>query len=78
MEWEQEFVRLYTSADLNDVKKVFELKRKNIPPKLYRYRDVTPSVYRTEKAVGRTRRLLDPEKINSSLGVSVKSLRIPD
>ena len=33
---------------------------------------VTPGVYRTEKAAGRNRQLLDPAKINSSLGALLK------
>lgn len=38
----------------------------------HRKNRVTPGVYRTEKAAGRSRRLLDPAKINSSLGALLK------
>ena len=38
----------------------------------HRKNRVTPGVYRTEKAAGRNRLLLDPAKINSSLGALLK------
>lgn len=38
----------------------------------HRKNRVTPGVYRTEKSAGRNRRLLDPAKINSSLGALLK------
>lgn len=38
----------------------------------HRKNRVTPGVYRTEKAAGRNRQLLDPAKINSSLGALLK------
>lgn len=39
----------------------------------HRKNRVTPGVYRTEKAAGRNRQLLDPAKINSSLGAVLKA-----
>ena len=41
MEWKNEFLRLYTSEDIGDFKKALELKRKNLPQKIYRYRPVS-------------------------------------
>ncbi len=38
----------------------------------HRKNRVTPGVYRTERAAGRNRQLLDPAKINSSLGALLK------
>lgn len=38
----------------------------------HRKNRVTPGVYRTEKAAGRNRQLLDPVRINSSLGALLK------
>lgn len=39
----------------------------------HRKNRVAPGVYRTEKAAGRNRQLLDPAKINSSLGALLKA-----
>ena len=41
--WQREFIRLYTSANLDDGRKSFALKSKHLPPKLYRYRPVSES-----------------------------------
>ena len=38
MYWQEEFFELYTSGSVNDHSKALELKLKNIPTKLYRYR----------------------------------------
>lgn len=40
MKWQEEFIQLYTSGNLENVRKAFELKRKYIPQKLYRYRPI--------------------------------------
>ena len=41
MNWQDEFIQLYTSTSLEDMRKAFDLKRKHIPSKLYRYREVS-------------------------------------
>ncbi len=41
MEWQKQFLQLYTSENLEDFRKALELKRQHIPSKLYRYRSVT-------------------------------------
>lgn len=41
MDWQEQFLRLYTSKSLEDFSKALELKREHIPPKLYRYRAIT-------------------------------------
>ena len=66
MEWELEFLRLYTSTNLSNAKKAFEIKRKNTPAKLYRYRDVPApklSYRKSEIAEGKIF-LSHPQKLN--------------
>ena len=36
--WKTKFLELYISGDLLKFRQAFDLKRKHIPPKLYRYR----------------------------------------
>ena len=66
MEWEHEFLRLYTSTNLEYTKQAFELKRKNTPLKLYRYRDVPTDklAYRKSEIADGKIFLPHPEKLN--------------
>lgn len=41
MDWQKQFLQLYTSEVLEDFREALELKREHIPQKLYRYRAIT-------------------------------------
>ena len=38
MDWKDEFLRLYLSGEVEDHRQALELKEKNLPQKLYRFR----------------------------------------
>ena len=40
MSWKDEFVKLFMSNDINDFSRALELKRTNVPRKLYRFRSI--------------------------------------
>lgn len=66
MKWEEEFVQLYTSTDLEKGREAFALKRKYIPAKLYRYRTVSKETleYRKLEIVNGELFLSHPDKMN--------------
>lgn len=69
MEWQEEFLRLYSSTDIDDVVKALELKRKFIPRKLYRYRPLSEDnfSYRKREISEGDVFLSHPEKLNDIL-----------
>lgn len=66
MGWQDAFMQLYTSTNLEDGRKAIELKRKYIPSKLYRYRDVSKEnlKYRKQEIATGELFLSHPEKLN--------------
>lgn len=66
MKWQEEFIQLYTSGNLENVHKAFELKSKYIPQKLYRYRPISQEnlCYRKKEIAEGELFLSHPEKLN--------------
>ena len=66
MDWKDDFFKLYESGKLDDFKTALELKRNNIPKKLYRYRTVTDEnlQYRKKEIVDGELYLSHPDELN--------------
>ena len=66
MNWQDEFIQLYTSTNLENMRKAFDLKRKHIPSKLYRYREVSKETlqYRKQEISNGELFLSHPKNLN--------------
>lgn len=66
MEWQDEFIKLYTSRSIEESRKAFKLKRHFIPSKLYRYREVSKeNVHYRKKEITKGELFLShPKKMN--------------
>lgn len=64
MNWIDEFIELYISQRTEDLKAAFALKRKYIPPKLYRYRPVKNMEHIKDEICGGNIFLSLPSKMN--------------
>ncbi len=71
MDWKQEFLQLYTSDDINNLRKALNLKQEHIPPKIYRYRSVTDDnmVHRFGEINSGILYLSHPEELNDPFEV---------
>ena len=75
MNWKTEFVELYMSNNIDNFRQALELKRKNIPEKLYRFRSV-----RSEENLARVLNeiisgqlyMAHPDELNDPFGLNTK------
>lgn len=75
MDWKEEFLKLFISEDVNDYGRALDLKRKNIPEKLYRYRPLKKEdvkfrfgeIVRGELFLSHSKDLNDPFEVCSVL-----------
>lgn len=44
--WQDEFLRLFASGGTDEVRAAFELKHKNLPPRLYKFFSPSPHAFR--------------------------------
>lgn len=49
LSWKEEFLKLYVSSQKGDFGKALDLKRSNLPQKLYRFRSLTNLAYTLEE-----------------------------
>ena len=69
MDWKDDFLRLYTSESVTDFGEALDLKRKNLPKKLYRYRSLSDETikYRFAEIVRGELFMSHPKDLNDPL-----------
>jgi len=64
MGWKNEFLRLYTSGNLDDFSQALKLKRENLPKRLFRFRSLKDIHYRIDEIVNGTIWMAHPSTTN--------------
>ena len=74
-EWENEFWKLFVSTLKGDLRKALDLKRKHIPEKLYRYRNLDNLDYRTSEIATGEIYVASPPELNDIFDAIIKGTK---